>query len=105
MKKFYTSLVAGIFALGISTASVTPAEAGRGNGRLAAGIFLGVVAGAIIYDAHRRDRKRYKRRHRRQVHGVRRHRVGCRYPTKRWHGHRAWGGEGHRHLHCGRHYH
>ena len=105
MKKFYTPILAGIFALGISTASVTPAEARRGGGRLAASIILGVVAGAIIYDAHRRDRKRYRRHRRRHVHGLRARNVGCRYPTSRWHGHRAWGGEGHRHRHCGRHYH
>jgi len=104
MKKIYTPILAVNVALGLSTVSVKPAEA-RGGGRLAAGIVLGVVAGAIIYDAHRRDRKRARRHRRKHAHGVRARRVGCRNPTRRYHGHRAWGGRGHKHKHCGRHYH
>lgn len=96
MKKIYTPIIAAVMALGISTASVTPAEAGRG-GRVAAGIAIGLVAGAILYSAHKNNRRYYKRHKRRHV--------SCRHPTRRWHGHRAWGGEGHRHWHCGRHYH
>ena len=102
MKKLFTPIAVAVIALGTSAASIAPAQAGGGHhghhghhgGGIAAAIALGIFAGAILNEADKQDRRKYRR-----------HRVRCKYPTNRWHAHRQWDGEGHRHRHCGRHRH
>ena len=66
MKKFGKFGIAGMLIATIAASSaITPAYAGKKERRIAAGIALGAIAGAIIVNevGKKRDR-RYKRRHR-----------------------------------------
>lgn len=62
MKKFTTLAITGLTALTIAASSaMTPAYAGKKERRIAAGILLGAIGGAVI--ASEIHRKRHKNHH------------------------------------------
>ena len=60
--RFVQMTMALILMLGVSMSFTQPAEAGHRGGRIAAGIVLGVIGGAIIASEIRRSERRHRRR-------------------------------------------
>lgn len=98
MKRFFTLAIAAIAAFTIGATTVTPsAEAGKRERRIAAGIFLGAVAGAVIAD------RSYRRHHKRYRHG-RYYRHGHYYGHRRYYKPRRYYRSSHRHYRAPRYY-
>jgi hypothetical protein len=58
-KKFLSTVMAGVMMLGLSFATVQPAEAGRGGRNVGIGIAAGIIGlGVLGAYAHARDRDR-----------------------------------------------
>ena len=62
MKRLMSWMLAAVLAVGTIVASATPSEAGRRDGRIAAGIALGILGAAIIANDRRHYRRNYRHR-------------------------------------------
>ena len=63
MTKIMTIAMAALLSVGVVGATLQPAEAGKRERRIAAGIALGVLGTALILNETRRDRRHYRQRH------------------------------------------
>lgn len=93
MKKLMTIAAALMLSFGIIATSTAPAEAGKREKRIAAGVALGVLGAAIILNETRGNRRHYGKRYYGHRHyGKRRY-----YNKRRYHRNRHYGKRHYRH--------